>query len=59
MSTHTLSSRLSERFRQSLDRSRDRREHDRAMADPHVRNEHFIARSRQVSAGGPDCLYCD
>jgi hypothetical protein len=58
MSTNTLSSRLSERVRQSLERSRDRREHDRAMADPRMRDEHYIARHRQVAQGGPDCTFC-
>jgi hypothetical protein len=58
MSTSTLSSRLSQRVRQSVERSRERRDHDRAMTDPGVRNEHFIARDREVSAGGRDCPYC-
>jgi hypothetical protein len=58
MSTRTLSSRLSERFRDSVERSRERRDHDRAMADPRVRDEHFIARTRQVAAGGQDCNFC-
>jgi hypothetical protein len=58
MSTTTLSSRISQRFRQSVERSRDRREHDRAMADPRIRDEHYSARTREVSAGGQDCPYC-
>ena len=52
--THTLT----ERFRISVARSRDRREHDRAMTDPRIRDEHYAARAREVSAGGHDCHYC-
>jgi hypothetical protein len=36
----------------------ERLEHNSAMADPKVLNEHQIARGRAVSAGEPDCRYC-
>jgi hypothetical protein len=52
--THTLT----ERFRLSVARSRERREHDRAMTDPRIRDEHFAARAREVAAGGTDCHFC-
>jgi hypothetical protein len=39
-------------------RSAERREHDRAMADPRVRDEHFAARSRATDAGEGDCPFC-
>jgi hypothetical protein len=52
--THTLS----ERVRLSVERNRDRREHDRAMNDPRIRDEHFAARAREVAAGGSDCHFC-
>ncbi|HEY3773211.1 MAG TPA: hypothetical protein VGL69_09470 [Solirubrobacteraceae bacterium] len=52
--THTLS----ERVRLSVERGRDRREHDRAMSDPRIRDEHFAARAREVAAGGSDCHFC-
>ena len=52
--THTLS----ERVRLSVARSRERREHDRAMTDPRIRDEHYAARARDVAAGGPDCHFC-
>jgi hypothetical protein len=52
--THTLS----ERVRLSVARSRERREHDRAMTDPRIRDEHYAARARDVAAGGHDCHFC-
>jgi hypothetical protein len=52
--THTLS----ERFRLSVARSRERREHDRAMLDPRIRDEHFAGRARDVAAGAADCHFC-
>lgn len=52
--THTLS----ERVRLSVARSRERREHDRAMSDPRIRDEHYAARARDVAAGGQDCHFC-
>lgn len=36
-----------------------RREHNLAMRDPGVRDEHFIARDRAVAAGLGDCPYCE
>jgi len=53
-----LTHNLTERVRISVARSRDRREHDRAMTDPRIRDEHYAARAREVSAGGHDCHYC-
>jgi hypothetical protein len=58
MSNHTISRRISDRVRLSVERSRERREHDRAMTDPRIRDEHYAARSREVTAGGHDCPYC-
>jgi hypothetical protein len=58
MSTKSLSSHLSDRFRDTLERSRERRAHNQAMTDPRIREEHYIARNREVSAGGQDCPYC-
>lgn len=52
--THTLN----ERVRLSVARSRERREHDRAMTDPRIRDEHYAARAREVAAGGQDCHFC-
>jgi hypothetical protein len=54
----TLTHTLSERVRLSVERSRERREHDRAMADPRIRDEHYAARAREVAAGGTDCHFC-
>jgi hypothetical protein len=54
----TITNRLGERIRLSLTRSRERREHDVAMSDPRIRDEHFAARARDVSAGGGDCPFC-
>jgi hypothetical protein len=53
-----VTTRLSERVRMSRDRSRERREHDRAMSDPRIRDEHYHARAREVANGGPDCHFC-
>jgi hypothetical protein len=53
-----LSNHLSERVRRSVARSRERREHDRAMTDPRIRDEHDVARAREVAAGGQDCYFC-
>jgi hypothetical protein len=52
--THTLT----QRVRLSVERSRERREHDRAMMDPRIRDEHFAARAREVAAGHGDCHFC-
>lgn len=58
MPVRKLTSHLSDRVRIAVDRSRERRDHDRAMSDPRVREEHFAARARDVSAGGSDCHFC-
>jgi hypothetical protein len=50
--------RISTRLRQSVERSRERREHDDAMSDPRIRDEHDAGRARDVAAGGPDCYFC-
>jgi hypothetical protein len=55
---NTLTRTLSERFRLSVERTRERREHDRAMNDPRIRDEHYAARAREVAAGGSDCYFC-
>ena len=54
----TLTHHLSERVRASRERTRNRREHDRAMTDPRIRAEHDAGRARDVAAGGVDCHYC-
>jgi hypothetical protein len=54
----TLTRQISNRVRLSMERSRERREHDRAMTDHRIRDEHFHARARDVSAGGQDCEFC-
>jgi hypothetical protein len=54
----TTFTRISERFRLSVERSRERREHDRAISDPRVRAEHYAGRARDVAAGGTDCHFC-
>ena len=54
----TLTRQISTRVRHSMERSRVRREHDRAMTDPRIRDEHNYARVREVTAGGRDCEFC-
>jgi hypothetical protein len=54
----TLTRQISNRVRLSMERSRERRDHDRAMTDPRIRDEHYYARARDVSAGGHDCEFC-
>ena len=54
----TLTRQISNRVRESRERSRKRREHDFAMTDPRIRDEHHHARARDVSAGGRDCEFC-
>ena len=58
MTTKRLTAHISDRVRVSLERSRERREHDYAMSDPRIRDEHYAARNRDVSAGGQDCPFC-
>ena len=58
MKTHTLSTQIRTRVSESRERSRERREHDQAMSDPRIRDEHYAARARDVAAGGPDCYFC-
>ena len=53
-----LTQRLGDRIRHSVARSRERREHDRAMTDARIRDEHFAARARDTAAGGRDCDFC-
>jgi hypothetical protein len=36
----------------------ERQEHDRAMSDPRVLNEHYAARRRSVERGENDCRFC-
>jgi len=40
-------------------RLRERRNHDRALADPRVAAEHRIAADRARDRGNPGCPYCD
>jgi hypothetical protein len=54
----TITRQISNRFRDSMQRSRERREHDRAMSDPRIRDEHYHARARDLAAGGHDCNFC-
>ncbi len=53
-----LSRQLSERIRHTREATRERREHDTAMSDPRIRDEHFAARARDVAAGKRDCHFC-
>ena len=53
-----LSSHVRERIRTQRARSLERREHDRAMTDPRIRDEHFHGRARATAAGEGDCPYC-
>lgn len=46
------------RVRHQLDVARERRDHDQAMTDPRIRDEHFASRSRAVSDGQGDCPFC-
>jgi hypothetical protein len=46
------------RVRAQIAIARERREHDSAMTDPRIRDEHFAARGRAVSAGDGDCPFC-
>lgn len=50
--------RLGDRIRHTVERSRERRDHDRAMTDPRIRDEHLAARARDTAAGGHDCEFC-
>ena len=54
----SLTRHLSEHLRSSIQTSRERREHDQAIADPRIRDEHYAGRARDVAAGGPDCHFC-
>ena len=51
MPVKTLTSLLSDRVRASRMRSLERREHDRAMSDPRIRDEHYEARYRNSTHG--------
>jgi hypothetical protein len=53
-----VTTRLTERVRISRVRLRERRDHDRAMSDPRIRDEHYAARAREVASGSPDCHFC-
>jgi hypothetical protein len=46
------------RVRNQMEVARDRRDHDTAMTDPRVRDEHFAARTRAVDGGHGDCPFC-
>ena len=52
--SHTLRTRVREQFAIA----RERREHDVAMDDPRIRDEHFAARGRAVAEGDGDCPFC-
>ena len=54
----TIPSQIRTRIRATLAIARERREHDTAMSDARVRDEHFAARSRAMAAGHGDCPFC-
>ena len=54
----TLTRQLTDRIRHARELTRERREHDGAMSDPRIRDEHFAARAREVAAGKRDCHFC-
>ena len=54
----TVTTQIADRVRISRVRLRERREHDRAMSDPRIRDEHFAARARETAHGAPDCHFC-
>ncbi len=58
MTSKTITTQLSDRVRLSVERLRERREHDRAMTDARIRDEHFAARARDTGRGQRDCPYC-
>ena len=53
-----ISSQIRERIRTQRARSLDRRDHDRAMSDPWIRDEHRTQRVRETAAGHDDCPFC-
>jgi hypothetical protein len=53
-----IASQIRTRIASTFAIARERREHDSAMIDPRVRDEHFAARSRAVAAGHGDCPFC-
>ena len=50
--------RLSKLIRERQERLNERREHDFAMQDPGVRNEHALSISRAQDRGEPGCIFC-
>jgi hypothetical protein len=58
MSVTSLSSTIRTRVRDQIAVARERREHDHAMTDPRIRDEHFAARGRAVADGHGDCPFC-
>jgi hypothetical protein len=54
----TILTSIRQRFDTLRANAAERRDHDQAMADPRIRDEHFAARSRAVSAGEGDCPFC-
>jgi hypothetical protein len=53
-----ITAQIRTRISSTLAAARERREHDVAMSDPRIRDEHFAARSRAVDAGHGDCPFC-
>ena len=58
MSATLIPAQIRTRIRASLAIARERREHDTAMSDARVRDEHFAARSRAMASGHGDCPFC-
>ena len=50
--------RLSQLIRERQERLNERREHDFAMQDPGVPNEHALSISRAQDRGEPGCTIC-
>jgi hypothetical protein len=50
--------RLSQLIRERQERLNERREHDFAMQDPGVANEHALSIARALDRGEPGCSIC-
>ncbi len=50
--------RLSQLIRERQERLNERREHEFAMSDPGVANEHALSISRALDRGEPGCTFC-
>lgn len=50
--------RLSQLIRERRELMSERREHDFAMQDPGVANEHALSIDRALERGEPGCVFC-